>query len=205
MARIINKAHFKRLNDLVMATKGDIVHGGKEIDERELFIEPTVVINVTEDDILMQDELFGPILPVMPYKRLEDVRDMVRRVDEHPLAVYIMSEDQSEIDWALQNIRAGDCSVNGESSRSPFGLNLTYVLLDVLAHVAVPMPFGGQGQSGMGKHRGKGGFLAFSSEMSTATVSTATEAEAMLDFRYKDGDADAKWNMWKQYMEPPLP
>lgn len=73
-----------------------------------------------------------------------------------------------------------------------------------MAHIAAPMPFGGQGPSGIGRHRAKAGFLAFSHPKSTCTVPTAPEVEAMLDFRYKTGDTDAKYNMYKQYMEPPL-
>lgn len=121
MARIINKNHFSRLQKLLSQTKGKIVQGGKDLDADELFIEPTVVIDVDENDSLMKDEIFGPILPVMPYKTLEDVRQTMNRVEEHPLAAYIMSEDQAEIDWVLHNIRSGDCSVNGESPLLPGG------------------------------------------------------------------------------------
>jgi aldehyde dehydrogenase (NAD+) len=114
MARIINKAHFNRLQKLLHFTKGKIVHGGEDLDAEELFIEPTVVTDVADDDVLMQDEIFGPILPVIPYKQLKDVKNIVRRIDEHPLGAYIMSEDQAEIDWVLKNIRSGDISVNGK-------------------------------------------------------------------------------------------
>jgi aldehyde dehydrogenase (NAD+) len=115
MARIINKSHFARLNGLLQKTKGTMFHGGKDIDENELFIEPTVVTDIKLDDVLLEDEIFGPILPVITYNTLEDARAKIHQIDEHPLGGYIMSEDQTEIHWVLENLRCGDISVNGMS------------------------------------------------------------------------------------------
>lgn len=75
-----------------------------------------------------------------------------------------------------------------------------------MAHIAITgMPFGGQGRSGFGRHRGKAGFMTFSHPMSTCVVPTTPEVEVMLDFRYKTGDTDAKYNIYKAHMELPLP
>ncbi|KAF2103411.1 aldehyde dehydrogenase [Rhizodiscina lignyota] len=187
-ARIINENHFQRLSKLLSGTKGKFAVGGKDLSIDELFIEPTVIRDVSEDDVVMQDEIFGPILPVLKYQKLEDVRAMVRKIDENPLGGYICSEDQAEIDYVVKYIRAGDVSVN-----------------DMMAHIAVTgAPFGGQGGSGMGRYRGKGSILAFTHPKSNATVSTSDQFEGMLSWRYKNGERVGDYDFYKQHLEPAL-
>ena len=139
---IINDKHFQRLNDLLDTKK--VIYGGK-VDEQTKKIEPTIMAPCTFDDEIMQDEIFGPILSIIPYTSLEDVLDIVNKRD-HPLAFYIFSSDQPTIDYILQ--------------RCPFGGGC---INDTIIHLATSnMGFGGCKHSGIGAYHGKIGFDTFS-------------------------------------------
>ena len=140
--RIVNRRHFDRICSLTDPAK--VVCGGKNNPD-ELRIEPTVMDNVTWDDAVMQEEIFGPVLPVLTYEKFEDV---FRTVDSHekPLALYIFSSDKKHIREITTRCRYGGGCVN-----------------DVVIHLATSaMGFGGVGESGMGAYHGKTGFEAFS-------------------------------------------
>ena len=144
--KIINEKHFNRLRGLINQDK--VVSGGKTSPET-LKIEPTVMDNITWDDAVMKEEIFGPILPVMIYDNLDEVIEIVES-KPHPLALYIFSSDKKNIKKVSELCRYGGGCVN-----------------DVVVHLATPeMPFGGCGESGMGSYHGKFGFDTFTHKKS---------------------------------------
>ena len=144
--KIINEKHFNRLCGLINQDK--VVSGGKTLPEA-LKIEPTVMDNVTWDDAVMKEEIFGPILPVLAYDNLDEIIDIIES-KPHPLALYIFSSDKKNIKKVTELCRYGGGCVN-----------------DVVVHLATPeMPFGGCGESGMGSYHGKFGFDTFTHKKS---------------------------------------
>ena len=140
--KIINAKHFQRLSELLDPEK--IVCGGNT-DAATLRIEPTVMADVTWEDAVMEEEIFGPLLPILTYDTLEEV---IRTVESHPhpLALYFFSEDKTAQKKLLRPCRFGGGCIN-----------------DTVIHLATSsMPFGGIGESGMGSYHGKTGFESFS-------------------------------------------
>ncbi|KAG0333375.1 Aldehyde dehydrogenase [Podila humilis] len=166
-ARIINNRHFHRLQKVLDESKsGDVVIGGQS-DEKDLYIPPTVVANVDRDDKLMEDELFGPILPMI---RVNDVDDAIEYVNsrDDPLALYIFSSNNKFINKVMDSTRSGGILVN-----------------DTLMHVTEgALPFGGTGPSGMGNYHGKHSFDAFTHERATLIKPLNTISEALIGSRY---------------------
>jgi aldehyde dehydrogenase (NAD+) len=142
LARIVSEHHFHRLGKLLH--DGTAVAGGIT-DAATLYVAPTILTGVTHDDPVMQEEIFGPILPVLPVSSLPAAADIVRARDK-PLALYIFSRRKREAADIIRRVTSGGVCVNG-----------------TLLHVGNPyLPFGGVGQSGMGHYHGKYGFDAFS-------------------------------------------
>lgn len=140
--RIINEKHFERLCGLIDPEK--VVIGGDN-DAKSLRIAPTVMDNVAESDAVMQEEIFGPILPILTFEAFDEIYALLSDKPK-PLALYIFSANRSRID--------------GITSRVPFGGGCVN---DVVIHLATSeMSFGGVGESGMGAYHGKVGFNAFS-------------------------------------------
>ncbi len=140
--KIINEKHFARVMGLIDKDKVVIGGGG---NAETLRIEPTVMTDVTFNDAVMGQEIFGPVLPVMTYKKFSDVLDMLKNLPK-PLALYIFSGDKSRIDAVTSRLSFGGGCVN-----------------DTIIHLATSeMGFGGVGESGMGSYHGKEGFDAFS-------------------------------------------
>ena len=120
-----------------------IVGGGSRPDS--LQIEPTVMDNVTFDDAVMGEEIFGPVLPILTYERFGDIFQMLADRPK-PLALYLFSQDKRRIKAVTQRISYGGGCIN-----------------DVIVHLATSeMGFGGVGESGMGSYHGRDGFDAFS-------------------------------------------
>lgn len=139
---IINEKHFERLSGLI--NKKKVVCGGKT-NKETLQIEPTVMDKVIWKDAVMEDEIFGPILPILTYKKLEDVVDMLGDSPK-PLALYMFSSDKKNIKYVTERCSYGGGCIN-----------------DTIIHLATSeMGFGGVGESGMGSYHGKTGFDAFS-------------------------------------------
>ncbi len=139
--RIINRKNFDRLAALIGS--GTVAHGG-HTDAEQLYIAPTVLVDVAVDSPIMQEEIFGPILPVLEIASVEAVIDWVN-ARPSPLGVYIFAEDDAVVERILGNTRSGDAEVN-----------------DCAIHPLFPeLPFGGVGTSGMGKYHGHWGFEAF--------------------------------------------
>lgn len=140
--KIINEKHFKRLLSLI--NKNKVVHGGKSKKE-SLKIEPTIMDFVMWEDAIMQEEIFGPILPVLTYETFEDLYTLLKD-RERPLALYIFSENKQHINEITERIPYGGGCIN-----------------DCIIHLATSeLGFGGVGESGMGSYHGKDGFMAFS-------------------------------------------
>ena len=139
--KIINRAHFDRLTALM--DNATVLTGGVS-DAENLYIAPTLLSGVDWSHPAMQEEIFGPILPVLPYDDLDEVVTVVNRQTK-PLALYLFSRKNAVINQVLQKIPFGGGTVN-----------------DTLIHIATPyLPFGGVGTSGMGSYHGKAGFDAF--------------------------------------------
>jgi aldehyde dehydrogenase (NAD+) len=143
-ARIVNERHFERLSGLLSSTSATIAVGGAT-DAADRYIAPTVLTGIRPEDPVMQDEIFGPILPVLAVDTMDDA---VRFVQERPkpLALYVFSKSKEAVDRVLAGTTSGGV-----------GVNCTVV------HVAIPsLPFGGVGASGMGAYHGRHGFETFS-------------------------------------------
>ena len=141
-ARIIAQRHVDRIAGMVDSEK--VVFGG-EIRREERYIAPTVMRDVSWSDRVMEDEIFGPVLPVLRY---EDNREVLEPLGsrERPLALYVFTEDRREASEITSQLTFGGGCIN-----------------DTLVHVANShLPFGGVGASGMGRYRGKASFEAFS-------------------------------------------
>ena len=143
--KIINEKHFNRLIDLIDENK--VIFGGKTSFDK-LKIEPTILHNVSWEDKVMQDEIFGPILPILTFENLDEIIEIIES-KSHPLALYVFSNDKKNIEKITQKCRYGGGCIN-----------------DVVVHLATNMPFGGFGSSGMGNYHGKYGFETFSHKKS---------------------------------------
>ncbi len=151
-SRIINSHHTKRLAELMK--HGTIVAGGK-IDIGKKYIAPTVIDNIMPDSPLMQEEIFGPILPLMEYQSLDDVIAFVNNRPK-PLGAYLFSEDKKVQKEFIAKTSSGGVTIN-----------------DVIMHaVNLYLPFGGVGTSGMGNYHGEFSFSAFSHKKSILNKST---------------------------------
>lgn len=140
--RIVNRRHFDRIRGLIDPGK-TAIGGGFNADT--LQIEPTVLTDVTWEDAVMQEEIFGPVLPILTYQDIRQVYAMLADRPK-PLALYIFSEDKKTVREVTQQCSYGGGCVN-----------------DVVIHLATSnMGFGGVGESGMGAYHGKAGFDAFS-------------------------------------------
>lgn len=140
--KIINEKHFDRLLGLI--DKNKTVHGG-DSDRHALRIEPTVLDNVTFADTVMQEEIFGPIMPILIFDNLDEA---IRNINAmpHPLALYLFTSDKAAAKKVTSRCGFGGGCIN-----------------DTIIHLATTeMGFGGFGESGMGSYHGKVGFDTFS-------------------------------------------
>lgn len=141
-ARIINDHHFWRLESFL--NDGDLVAGGKR-NRAQKYIAPTVIDNVSRDAAIMQDEIFGPLLPVLEYSDLKEAIDYINSAPR-PLALYFFSRDRKKQERILQETSSGGVCIN-----------------DTLIHISTgQLPFGGVGESGMGSYHGQATFATFS-------------------------------------------
>ncbi len=158
--RIINDRNFDRIIKLIDPDK--VFFGGKS-DAEKRFIEPTIMNNVTWDDAVMQEEIFGPILPVLTFSNFNEA---LLKIAEHekPLSAYLFTNDSEEKENFIAKISFGGGCIN-----------------DVAMHLSNDsLPFGGVGNSGMGNYHGKFGFEAFSHQK--AILDRATWGEPDLKY-----------------------
>ena len=144
--KIINQRHFERLVGLLQS--GVISHGG-QIDMAARRIAPTILTDVSWDSPVMQEEIFGPILPILTYRTLDEAIGLIRQKPK-PLALYLFTQSRETEEKVLGQVSFGGGCVN-----------------DTILHLATPyMPFGGVGESGMGGYHGKYSFDTFSHQKS---------------------------------------
>lgn len=140
--RIITRANVERLANLI--EKGNVVYGGKH-DANTKYFEPTIIDDVKPEDAIMQQEIFGPLLPVLTYNKLSEAIEFVTSRPK-PLALYFFSRCTHNQKQIVKSISAGGVTIN-----------------DTIMHIASnKLPFGGVGNSGIGKYHGKHSFTTFS-------------------------------------------
>jgi aldehyde dehydrogenase (NAD+) len=172
-ARIVNKRHFARIKQLVddALSQGAKILTGGDFDESTCFISPTILLNCTHDMQIMQEEIFGPILPVLTFKNESEITRYLSN-EEKPLALYIFSQNQVFTDYIVQNTSSGSCLVN--DCLIQFGHD--------------ELPFGGVNNSGIGKSGGKFGYMEFSHSKSVLVQRTN-----LLRFFYPPYTIKTKW------------
>ncbi len=144
--KIVNEKHFNRICSLIDDNK--VVFGGENSPEK-LKIGPTVMDNVSWDDAVMQEEIFGPILPILTFDTYEELYSLFANKPK-PLALYIFSENKKHIDETIERCAFGGGCIN-----------------DTIMQIAInSFGFGGVGESGMGSYHGRAGFNAFSHKKS---------------------------------------
>lgn len=144
--KLINKKHFNWIESLLK--KGNILFGG-EIDREKNKISPTMIDNVSFDDPVMKEEIFGPVLPVLTFKNIEEAIGIIMQ-NPNPLALYLFTYDRNIEKTVIERVKFGGGCIN-----------------DTVMHITNPgLPFGGIGSSGIGKYRGKSSFKAFSNQKS---------------------------------------
>ncbi len=168
-SRIIHEKHLDRLSGLLLSQK--IAFGGEAYRE-DRFLAPTIMENVGWDDKIMEDEIFGPILPILPY---DDINEAVQNILKRPkpLAFYLFTNNESQKDLYVDKIPFGGGCVN-----------------DTVLHLANPhLPFGGIGTSGLGSYHGKKSFDTFTHEKSIFHQSPNID----LPFRYPPYQGKLRW------------
>lgn len=173
---IINQRAFNRITGMIDNSKGNIAVGGDR-DENTCYIHPTIIDNIDWDDSTMEDEIFGPLLPVISYTDLKkEIKELTSRHD-CPLNQYIFTNnpnrsENKDLDFTLKSVRSGAAMVN-----------------DVVMTVTLSnAPFGGVGQSGYGSYHGKFSYRAFSHERTFIEETLATDDH--LSWRYPSVTAE---------------
>lgn len=173
--RIVNKSSLERLSGYL--NDGKIYYGGN-IDEDNLYMEPTLIIKPDLNSPLMSDEIFGPILPILVYEDLDNVIKFINH-REKPLALYYFSESKKKIKYILTSTTSGGVTIN-----------------DTIIHVANPnLPFGGVGNSGVGKYHGKESFETFTHNKSVMKRGT------FIEFNIRFAPYKNKLNLVKRIMK----
>jgi aldehyde dehydrogenase (NAD+) len=168
-SRIINVTHFDRLACLM--SDGRILIGG-ETDRQRKYIAPTIITEISWEDPIMQEEIFGPILPVLEFEDLDTVLEKISN-RPRPLALYYFSSDKSTCKKVLERVEFGGGCIN-----------------DCIMHLLNPnLPFGGVGESGMGCYHGKYGFETFSHRKSILKKGTWMD----IAMRYPPYAGKLKW------------
>ncbi|EPY2273895.1 aldehyde dehydrogenase [Clostridium sporogenes] len=170
--RIINERHFKRLEGYLK--EGKIVFGGKT-DISNLYIEPTIIEGINLKNRIMEEEIFGPIFPVIEFEDIDEVIDIVKN-NPKPLALYYFSEDKEKQEFIIKNISFGGGCIN-----------------DTIMHLSTStLPFGGVGNSGMGNYHGRASFETFSHKKSILKKSN------LIDIKIRYAPFKGKINLAKK-------
>ena len=181
-SRIVNENHFQRLaNHLEDAKKnGGIIEMGGHVEASENYISPTLISGLTADATLLKDEIFGPILPLKTFKKIEEVIDYIN-AGEKPLALYLFSKKPAIIKQVLRNTRAGSTAINHS----------------VVQYSNHHLPFCGSNNSGIGKAHGYYGFQEFSNQRSILKQFSFSAVEMLMPpytpFKKKLSEWTTKW------------
>lgn len=174
--KIVNRRHFERLKGLINAST--VAFGGEWNDET-LQIAPTVLIDVTAEQPVMLEEIFGPILPVLTYENLDEAEKFVLE-REKPLAFYLFTEDKAVQDRFMNHVSFGGGCIN-----------------DTIMHLtSSEMGFGGVGHSGMGTYHGRKSFECFTHEKSILDKATWID----VPMRYQPHN-ESKWKLIKWFLK----
>ena len=156
--RIVSDRHFNRLKDILEIDKENIIYGGST-NPNTRYIEPTL-IEATWSSASMKDELFGPLLPILTYKDLDNAIKSINKLPK-PLALYLFTSDKQVEEKVLSEISSGGANVN-----------------NTLTHLANPeLPFGGVGNSGIGSYHGYSSFITFSHGKSVIKTNTKIDIQ----------------------------
>ncbi|KAL3840025.1 hypothetical protein ACJIZ3_024616 [Penstemon smallii] len=163
LSSIINSRHFDRLTSLLDDEKvsGKVVFGGQR-DKSNLKIVPTILLDPPDDSVIMNDEIFGPLLPIITVDKVEDGIHGKINAKEKPLAAYLFTNDKKLQQEFIRNVSAGCMAINDTT-------------LQLTEH---SLPFGGVGESGFGAYHGKFSFEAFSHKKAVLIRSFAGDVEA---------------------------
>lgn len=173
--RLVNLDAINRLKGYL--NDGDVFFGGNVCD-KDLYIEPTLLINIKDNSSVMKDEIFGPILPIIEFCNLNDAIKFIRE-KEKPLALYYFSEDKKLIEKVLSKVSSGGATIN-----------------DTIIHVASSkLPFGGVGLSGIGNYHGKASFDTFSHSKSIVKRGT------LLEFPFRFAPYNDRIHLLKRFMK----
>jgi aldehyde dehydrogenase (NAD+) len=173
--RIVHPRHFRRIRKLLDDTKCTIAIGGKVMDEKDRYFEPTVVTDLEADSPLMTNEVFGPILPIYNVANVDDAIEFINSRNK-PLALYVFSNTSSVVERVVESTSSGGVVAN-----------------DTLMHASCDsLPFGGVGESGMGGYHGKHTFDTFSHKR--AVMIKDLGMEAAMSLRYPPY-TDRKWSI----------
>jgi len=168
-ARIINEKHFERLENLLDPQK---VYSGGQTEAGDLYIAPTIMVDIHWDDPVMQQEIFGPILPILSYKKVDTVMASIK-ARPSPLALYLFSTDSNMQQEIIEEIPFGGGCIN-----------------DTVVHLGNPeLPFGGVGHSGFGSYHGKASFDTFTHFKSIMKKSNWPD----FSLRYPPYNANLQW------------
>lgn len=172
-SKIVNERQFNRLKDLLRSTKGEIInldlnHPDLQESDSSLKLPLTLIRNLEEDDVIMKDEIFGPILPILTYEDSES--GLLKKLDQiqstSPLSVYAFSKNEKRLEFVRNHTKSGQFSCN-----------------DLLIQFIIPgLPFGGIGSSGIGNYHGYQSFLTFTYER--ASFNLPFWADFLLKTRY---------------------
>jgi len=156
LGRIVNSRHWERVAALIRDSGGNVEVGGlDQADKQQLFVPPTIITDVDRSSKIMQEEIFGPVLPIVTTSSVDESIGVVNSI-EKPLALYVFSSNSQVVEHVLANTNAGGSCVN-----------------DTVFQIVNPnLPFGGVGLSGMGAYHGKHGFEEFSHRRSVMYRST---------------------------------
>jgi aldehyde dehydrogenase (NAD+) len=155
--RIVSKTHFDRISKLMESTTATNIFNGDK-DREKKFISPAVYVDVSSEDPLMQEEIFGPLLPVLTVGSIEEAVQFINE-RERPLAFYVFTESKSTFDYVASTTSSGSLIQNN---------TIIYATLNTL-------PFGGVGHSGIGAYHGKHSFNTFSHYKPVMRLGTKTD------------------------------
>ncbi|MCB4799859.1 aldehyde dehydrogenase family protein [Neotamlana laminarinivorans] len=180
--RVVNEKHFKRLTSYIEAAKEDkaIIHKGGNYNANDNYIEPTLISKIPERNPLLNEEIFGPILPIKTYKNLNEVVSYINS-KARPLALYMYSKSKKNTNYVIKNTRSGGTCINSTE-------------IHFINH---ELPFGGINNSGIGKSHSYFGFKAFSNERAVLKSYWSAPLKVLFppytNFKQKVVDFIIKW------------